>query len=124
MAFVKPVVEHWLEREIAQWVHPRRIDPTTHRTMSERSYHGSNVKTTINKNPAHEYSYYGIQQLQMALLSNAIPALTCSCLCWTMWDLSWKYDWNLDGQYWQMYELSMNTLKFESGDPTGEFWKQ
>ena len=21
MAFVKPVVEHWLEREIAQWVH-------------------------------------------------------------------------------------------------------
>ena len=32
-AFVTPVVEHWLEREIAQW----RIDPTTHRTMSERS---------------------------------------------------------------------------------------
>ena len=29
-AFVTPVVEHWLEREIAQW----RIDPTTHRTMS------------------------------------------------------------------------------------------
>ena len=27
-AFVTPVVEHWLERE---------IDPTTHRTMSERS---------------------------------------------------------------------------------------
>ena len=21
-AFVSPVVEHWLEREIAQWVHP------------------------------------------------------------------------------------------------------
>ena len=21
-AFVTPVVEHWLEREIAQWVHP------------------------------------------------------------------------------------------------------
>ena len=32
-AFVTPVVEHWLEREIAQWM----IDPTTHRTMSERS---------------------------------------------------------------------------------------
>ena len=75
-AFVKPVVEHWLEREIAQWVHPMkdrsddpshhertllprsyisllagmnnssmgpswRINPTTHRTMSERSYHGA-----------------------------------------------------------------------------------
>ena len=23
-AFVKPVVEHWLEREIAQWVHPTK----------------------------------------------------------------------------------------------------
>ena len=32
-AFVTPVVEHWLERNI--W----RIDLTTHRTMSERSYH-------------------------------------------------------------------------------------
>ena len=37
MAFVTPVVEHWLEWEIAPW----RIDPTTHRTMSERSYHGA-----------------------------------------------------------------------------------
>ena len=24
MAFVTPVVEHWLEREIAQWVHPMK----------------------------------------------------------------------------------------------------
>ena len=30
-AFVTPVVEHWLEREIAQWVH----------LMSERSKHGA-----------------------------------------------------------------------------------
>ena len=39
-AFVAPVVEHWLEREIAQWV-----DPTTHRTMSERSYHGATARS-------------------------------------------------------------------------------
>ena len=26
MAFVTPIVEHWLEREIAQWVHPM-IEP-------------------------------------------------------------------------------------------------
>ena len=26
-AFVKPVVEHWLEREIAQWVHPMKDGP-------------------------------------------------------------------------------------------------
>ena len=24
-AFVTPVVEHWLEREIAQWVHTKRL---------------------------------------------------------------------------------------------------
>ena len=32
-AFVIPVVEHWLEREIAQWVHPmkdRSDDPPHH----------------------------------------------------------------------------------------------
>ena len=33
MAFVTPVVEHWLEQEIAQWVHPmkdRSDDPSHH----------------------------------------------------------------------------------------------
>ena len=33
MAFVTPVVKHWLEREIAQWVHPmkdRSDDPSHH----------------------------------------------------------------------------------------------
>ena len=37
MTFVTPVVEHWLEREIAQWVHPmkdRSDDPSHH----ERTY--------------------------------------------------------------------------------------
>ena len=33
MAFVTPAMEHWLERELAQW----RIDPTTHCTMSRCS---------------------------------------------------------------------------------------
>ena len=40
--FVTPVVEHWLEREIAQWVHPmkdRSDDPSHHeRTPLPRSY--------------------------------------------------------------------------------------
>ena len=43
-AFVTPVVEHWLEREIAQWVH-QRIDPMTHHTMSEQSYHGATSRS-------------------------------------------------------------------------------
>ena len=46
-AFVTPVVEHWLEREIAQWVHPtkdRSDDPSHHeRTLylwaTSRSFH-------------------------------------------------------------------------------------
>ena len=41
-AFVTPVVEHWLEREIAHWVHPmkdRSDDPSHHeRTLLPRSY--------------------------------------------------------------------------------------
>ena len=41
-AFVKPVVERWLEREIAQWVHPmkdRSNDQSHHeRTLLPRSY--------------------------------------------------------------------------------------
>ena len=41
-AFVTPVVERWLEREIAQWVHPmkdRSDDPSHHeRTLLPRSY--------------------------------------------------------------------------------------
>ena len=40
-AFVTPNVEHWLEREIAQWVHPmndRSDDPSHHeRTLLPRS---------------------------------------------------------------------------------------
>ena len=35
-AFVTPVVEHWQEREIAQWVH---------RTMNERSYRGATYRS-------------------------------------------------------------------------------
>ena len=42
MALVTPVVEHWLEREIAQWVHhmkDRSDDPSHHeRTLLPRSY--------------------------------------------------------------------------------------
>ena len=41
-AFVTPVVEHWLEGKIAQWVHPMkdRSDDTSHheRTLLPRSY--------------------------------------------------------------------------------------
>ena len=35
-AFVTPVVEHWLEREIAQWVHPMK-DRSKDKSCHERT---------------------------------------------------------------------------------------
>ena len=40
-AFVTPVGEHWLEREIAQWVHPmkdRSDDPTSELRPAPHTY--------------------------------------------------------------------------------------
>ena len=53
-AFVTPVVEHWLEREIAQWVHPmkdRSDDPSHHeRQFVRRSIKGLHyVSETIDR---------------------------------------------------------------------------
>ena len=39
MAFVTPVMEHWLERETVQWVYQEGSIQHTHHTMSECSYH-------------------------------------------------------------------------------------
>ena len=43
-AVVILVVGHWLQREIAL-----RIDPTTHRPMSERFYHGAISRSLLPK---------------------------------------------------------------------------
>ena len=52
-AFVTPVVEHWLEREIAQWVHPmndRSDDPSHHeRTLLPQSYISLPTKTGLTE---------------------------------------------------------------------------
>ena len=45
-AFVTPVVEHWLEREIAQWVHPmkdRSDDPSHHDGNESNNVNSKNV---------------------------------------------------------------------------------
>ena len=59
-AFVTPVVEHWLEREIAQWVHhmkDRSDDPSHHErtplpraSLNEIKYNNNNNNNTNNKN--------------------------------------------------------------------------
>ena len=46
-AFVTPVVEHWLEREIAQWVHhmkDRSDDPSHH----ERDYLSEPIQVLLS----------------------------------------------------------------------------
>ena len=52
-AFVTPVVEHWVEREIAQWVHPmkdRSDDPSHHeRTLLPQSYISRPITNETNK---------------------------------------------------------------------------
>ena len=54
-AFVTLVVEHWLEREIAQWVHPmkdRSDDPSHHeRTLYLYATSRSRVNGTVPKRP-------------------------------------------------------------------------
>ena len=45
MAFVTPVVEHWLEREIAQWVHPMKDRPDDPSHHERTSYHGATSST-------------------------------------------------------------------------------
>ena len=53
-AFVTPVVDHWLEREIAQWVHPmkdRSDDPSHHeRTCGGNMYNNNNNNINNNNN--------------------------------------------------------------------------
>ena len=62
MAFVTPVLEHWLEREIAQCAHPmsdRSDDPSHHeQTLLPRSYISLPVLLTVSlstKSPASKW---------------------------------------------------------------------
>ena len=55
-AFVTPVVEHWLEREIAQWVHPMkdRSDDQSHheRTLYLRTLNKYGHGNTLSNSPS------------------------------------------------------------------------
>ena len=58
-AFFTPVMEHWLEREIAQWVHPikdRSDDPSHHeRKLLPPSYLSLDLWLVSNANPLGQY---------------------------------------------------------------------
>ena len=71
-AFVTLVVEHWLEREIAQWVHPmkdRSDDPSHHeRTLLPRSYislphiHRFHIHITVRTSESNLSSLHSIDR--------------------------------------------------------------
>ena len=68
------VVEHWLEWEIAQCP-PWRIDPTTHHTMSECSYHRA---TSRSLNVIGEFHCSSV-------LHGSCRTPTCAlCICLTL----------------------------------------
>ena len=66
MAFVTPVVEHWLEREIAQWVHP----------MKDRSddLHQSSLAFTITaeNNKKNTQEITSLRFIYQAILHNGV----------------------------------------------------
>ena len=73
-AFVTPVVEHWLERQIAQWVHPlkdRSDDPSHHeRTLLPRSYISFPIKKrrdVFNFLRSKRFSIYFLQDTHFTL---------------------------------------------------------
>ena len=93
-AFVTPVVEHWLEREIAQWVYPmkdRSDDPSHHeRTLLPRSYislQNGRFDTYVTVSKYKElliryllFIYIYIYNLLLQPVSTAISGLAVSTL--------------------------------------------
>ena len=53
-AFVTPVMEHWLEREIAQWAHPMK-DRSDDRSHHEQTLlpHPITILTHYSKHQSH-----------------------------------------------------------------------
>ena len=47
-AFVTPVVEQWLEREVVEWVHHEGSIRRPICTMSKRSYHGAISRSVLS----------------------------------------------------------------------------
>ena len=80
-AFVTPVVEHWLQREIAQWVHPmkdRSDDPSHHeRTLYLRAIWRLSV--TIAKCSRKCLSMLRVRKCVPVMLTSLRDHLTIIC---------------------------------------------
>ena len=83
-AFVTPVVEHWLEREIAEWVHPMkdRSDDTLHheRTLLPRKEGNILFNDALNTFYLRLYgvgSYHGFLRYVITdLAPNLLPPIS------------------------------------------------
>ena len=119
MAFVTPVVEHWLEREISQWVHSmkdRSDDPSHHElTLLPRSYISLRPQTYniflcwgVVKHPfihlfihsfihsfKHIFSIAVLSIRFMARRRNTVSGLKISSLSETWWLCRWLCKVNL-----------------------------
>ena len=93
-AFVTPVVEHWLEQEIAQWVHPmkdRSDDPSHHeRTLLPRSYI-SLLYTIRDRVMFSKFSTrvtFSSAKLETVITNVVTTNLTCYIIIWDRFAIS------------------------------------
>ena len=93
MAFVTPVVEHWLEREIAQWVHPmkdRSDDPPHHertlylwatsRSPISGAYKDSYDVDSFSVHQVFKYNYFIVTSLVVTEILGSISGLYFSLM--------------------------------------------
>ena len=105
--FLTPVVEHWLERKIAQWFHPMKDqsdDPSHHeQTLLPRSYVSlpSNYKSSYLGFCCHHpteslMELPGVAQFQFANCPQEVLDFTQGLIC--PWSSLALFDW-LIGQH-------------------------
>ena len=129
-AFVTPVMDHWLEWEIAQWVHPtkdRSDDPSHHeRTLLPRSYISLRIFIRRIKTPSQLFA------TQITIDKNVLSrflAIINTLLCTFIWQhfemvtlIRWIQRTNrLWNQYW-MLQLSFTVIKFHLTSWFTAFW--
>ena len=87
--FVTPVVEHWLEREIAQWVHPMKgsirwpIAPWANTLTTELHLAPHFTPMPVHDDPVREWliNLYTSNALSQQLVNHGLPACSQSVQC-------------------------------------------
>ena len=77
-AFVTPVVEHWMEREIAQWVHPmkdRSVVPSYHELLPRSNISLPKCLTTPSTNITSAIGCESMVRSSVATSPSSFPQL-------------------------------------------------